>query len=281
MGRTVKWTEKKIAEMEAAGYGQGKGSSYKPWIDRTSFSSRGLAQDKWSDKTNRPHALLSEAELLQFYCLDWSPEVIDIWEQKPLERKHTIAVAERLHIRHPFYPGTHVYAVMTVDFLVTVLRDKKPSFIAFNVKTDAEAEDEYSLLKLEIQREYFKDARIPHFLIFESDIPKTKATNIGWIYGGRLHKGEAEPAAGYYDDIKGRFADAVRQSDSDLPLNVFCAQFDKHLDVRPGTGLRAAKLLMLDKYLLPDLSQPKLEDAPLNTFVARGIYNMPRDIGKQ
>lgn len=91
-----------------------------------------------------------------------SVDVVDIREQYPLERKLTLDVAAEIGAPHPYYPGTHVPTVMTVDFMVTRVKDGRRYMQAFNVKSAEEAEDERSLAKLEVQREALERQGIEH-----------------------------------------------------------------------------------------------------------------------
>lgn len=66
---------------------------------------------------------------------------------------------------------------MTVDFMVTKHADGENCLVAFNAKRDGEAEDERSILKLEIQRRYFEQLSFEHHAIYHSQIPATSATS--------------------------------------------------------------------------------------------------------
>ena len=140
MGR-IKWTEKKIDEMVKSGCGCGTRSGYSPWLQVTSISSLGRSRRVWSPKTGRTHHLLSDVEYALFLVFEWSSDVVDIREQFPLDRDITQDVARIAGFRHPFYPGTDVPTVMTVDFMVTRLRDGLQVQEAFNAKRSEEAED--------------------------------------------------------------------------------------------------------------------------------------------
>src|SRR5450830_1369243 len=173
-----KWTEKQIAEMQKAGLGKGTGEHYVPWLTVQSISSVGRSRRMWSDKTKRQHDLLSDVEHDLFLCLEHANDVVDIREQFPLDRQLTQAVADELKIAHPFYPGTQVPTVMTVDFMVTRIHHGTKILEAFNAKTAEEAEDTRSLEKLEIQREVCSQLGINHHLIYDAFIPNPTAANI-------------------------------------------------------------------------------------------------------
>jgi hypothetical protein len=274
-----KWTEKKIEELQAAGHGRGIGKDYTPWIHVRDLSSRGNSRRAPSAKTGRTHQLLSDVEFDLFLLLEWSRAFTDIREQFPLDRDVTQEVARTLGIRHPHYPGTHVPAVMTVDFFCTCLPGADTEFVAFNAKRQEEAEDEGSLLKLEIQRASLELLGIPHHLVYHSDLPAQKARNIEWIRGSLVKEGESEPRPGYWSSMSIRMSHMLSGAPSDISLVDFCAQFDTANSAPAGTGLRAARLLMLERILVPDLSLIALEQAPLSAFLLTGSPGQLRTVG--
>ena len=98
--RKTELTEKKIAEMEKEGRGQGTGEDYKPWINIQDFPSNGLAtRERVENKSHPP--ILSKLERDYFYVLEWNNIVVDIREQFPLTREDTwhIADEKELNIR--------------------------------------------------------------------------------------------------------------------------------------------------------------------------------------
>lgn len=264
-----RWTEKKIAQMQAEGHGRGVGKGYLPWIHVRDFSSRGTSRRAPSAKTGRTHQLLSDVEYYLFLLLDWSRDFTDIREQYPLDRDTTQDVARSLGIRHPCYPNTHIPTVMTVDFLCT-RANVENEFVAFDAKRTEEAENENSLLKLEIQRATLELMGIPHHLVYHSDLPAQKIRNIEWIRGSAVNEGEVELRAGYWASMSIRMSQMLSSARSDLLLTEFCTHFDTINSAPLGTGLRTARLLMLDRVLAPDLSLAALEKAPIGTFRLTG-----------
>ncbi len=273
------WTEKKIAELQDAGHGRGHGAAYKPWIHVRDFSSRGTSRRAPSAKTGRTHQLLSDVEYDLFLLLEWSRDFSDIREQFPLDRDLTQDVARSLGIRHPHYPNTHIPTVMTVDFMCTRATEGNDDFVAFDAKRTEEAEDENSLLKLEVQRETLALMGIPHHLVYHSDLPAQKVRNIDWIRDGEVKEGEAEPRKGYWSSMAIRMSQMFGSAKSDQSLAKFCAQFDAANSAMPGTGLRAARILVHERVLVPDLSIAELEQAPLSTFLLTGSSGQLRAVG--
>ena len=271
MGR-IKWTEKKIQQMQADGFGKGTRADYKPWLCVESTSSLGRARRVWSPKTGRTHHLLSDVEYTLFLALEWAQNVVDIREQYPLERECTLEIARSLGIRHPHYPGTTVPTVMSADFLVTKIVNGVKTLEAFNAKRDEEAEDEVSLLKLEIQRSYFEALSIAHHVIFHSQIPKQTISNIAWIRDACLKAGEHEPRPGFYSGLVGRMVSELNASPRNIALAAYCEDFDGRHGLAIGTGLRVARMLMHERILKPDLTRKDLAVTPVGQFILTGRH---------
>jgi len=279
MGR-IKWTEKKIEEMVKSGCGCGTGSGYSPWLQVTSISSLGRSRRVWSPKTGRTHHLLSDVEYALFLVFEWSSDVVDIREQFPLDRDITQDVARIAGFRHPFYPGTDVPTVMTVDFMVTRLRDGLQVQEAFNAKRSEEAEDRNSLVKLEIQRRALALLEVPHHLVFHDDIPHQKVQNIQWIRDSLLKEGEVEPQPGYWASMATRMtAELANPMPGKATLASYCASFDARHGVEPGTGLRTARILLQDRVLCAELGQPELQSLPVSSFKLTAQLGKLRAVG--
>lgn len=99
MGRQTKWTDEKIARLQAEGRGKGTGDKYKPWIQVSDLSSLGNSRRVYSQKTGRVHHLLSDVEWQLFLLLEFAPDVTDIREQYPLAREDTLSIAAELRIK--------------------------------------------------------------------------------------------------------------------------------------------------------------------------------------
>lgn len=281
MSRIV-WNEKKIAERLKDGYGAGYGADYKPWLGVTDLSSLGRSRRVWSNKTGRTHHFFSDVEHDIFLACEWSRSVIDIREQYPLDRELTQTIAQRLKIRHPHYPSTHVATVMTVDFLLTVNGRNGEEHIALNAKRDEEAENATSLEKLEIQRTYFEELECPHHLVYHSQLPKQKIANICWIRDAELKPGEIEPHPGLFKSLQARMSDELAQlgrADNKDTLTIYCTSFDGRYGLEPGTGLRVARMLMQERALVPDLESTDLTHEPVATFFMSASTGRLRAVG--
>jgi TnsA endonuclease N terminal/TnsA endonuclease C terminal len=276
----IKWTERKISEMAKCGCGRGTGSDYLPWLEVTSVSSLGRSRRVWSPKTGRTHHLLSDVEYGLFLVLEWASDVTDIREQFPLDRDITQDVARLRGVRHPFYPGTNVPTVMTVDFMVTRVRDGLLVQEAFNAKRSEEAEDERSLHKLEIQRRTLALLDVPHHLVFHDELPRQKVKNIEWIRDSLVKEGEVEPQPGYWASMAARMAaELTNPAKPSSTLVTYCASFDARHGAEPGAGLRAARMLMQERALSVDLGHPEIQALPLAHFKLTAQPGKLRAIG--
>lgn len=279
MGRGPKWNESTIERFLKEGRGTGEGTDYKPWLKVGEFSSRGRCHRIFGLKTHREHHLFSDVERDLFLLLEWSPDIVDIREQYPLDRELTMEIAAAHKIHHPHYPGTHTPTVMTVDFLATQLRNGQPMYAAFNAKRSEEAEDERSIEKLEIQRLYFDGLGFPHHVVFHSEIPSVKARNIEWIRGAHIKDGEVESYPGFYNEYARRMVNELARGRRSESLSDYCANFDIRCGIELGTGLRVARMLMQSRALMPDLSQPNLHACPLPAFQVTAQSGQLRLVG--
>ena len=266
------WTEGKITRKVKGGDGQGVGANYKPWITTSDISSTGRARKVYGYKTQRVHHLLSDVEHNLFLALEWQADVVDIREQFPLPRETTLAVAEEAGLRHPYYPGSSVPTVLTVDFLVTKEIAGKEVLVAFNAKRTDEAEDSRSLEKLEIQRRTLAAHGFEHHLVYHTDIPMAKIANIMWARSGVIHDGIAKPEFdNYWEQTLLSFEEYIqRHGHSSLALSKFCCQFDELYGLEPGVGLRAARALIYLRAISVDLSLPSIASAPVHNFHCLG-----------
>jgi hypothetical protein len=274
-----KWNEKKVTAMLAEGRGQGHGENYLPWIEATMLSSLGRTRRVWGHKTNRVHHLLSDVEYRLFLALEWSADVVDIREQFPLDRDLTLEVARTLGMRHPYYPGTDVATVMTVDFMTTRIRHGQRVPEAFNAKRTEEAEDENSLAKLEIQRETLQLMEIPHHLVLHSHIPEQQVKNIEWIRDAMVKPDEKEPRPGYFGALMMRMMHALQHSPGPQTLTQYCNQFDEHHGCEAGTGLRVVRMLMHERIINARLDVSSLCDTLVSELAVSASRGNLRAIG--
>ncbi|SFU26331.1 TnsA endonuclease N-terminal domain-containing protein [Paraburkholderia aspalathi] len=267
MGRgPKKMTEALIKEWQIEGRGRGEGADYKPWLEIFDLSSLGRVSRPFSPKCGRSVHLLSDVEANTFSALEWSQRVTGIREEFPLDRELTLEIAADLGIAHPYYPGTKVPTVMTVDFLVDFHDNDQKRLEAWDCKRTEDSEDPRQIEKLQIARTYFGGMDIPHRLVFHSELPMQKIRNIEWIRGGMLKTGEDEQYAGALREQSLIMSHDLAGSTRNQPLQEYCRDFEIRQGLNPGEGLRVAKLLMYERVLICDLNNPDLASAPLASF---------------
>lgn len=263
------WTEEKIASMVKEGRGHGAGANYRPWVEIRDFSSLGRKHLVPGTRFGRAIHLLSNIEHGLYLLLERSRDVLELYEQFPLEREITQDVAARLGIAHPCYPRTTVPAILTVDFMTVLSRDGRVGPEAFDCKDDSAIEDERTIAKLEIARAALELMEIPHHLVLDSTLPSQKVANLQWLQQALVRPGEVEPSPGYFEEMSQRFqrhvATAARATPRKL-LHQSCSEFDELHAADPGTGLRVARILIVRREIEVDLDRHSLVDAELSSF---------------
>ena len=177
-------TEKKIAKYIKEGRGQGIGKDYIPWIKVQDIPSKGRSSRVKSWKTERVHHLLSDLETKCFYYLEWQDDVIDIREQYPLiDRSLCMEIAHDNNIKYPIDPITRTPIIMTSDFMITKIhKDKREENIVRTVKYAKDLEDERTLQKLFIEKEFYNIRNIDWCIVTEKEIPMTLINNIRMVH---------------------------------------------------------------------------------------------------
>ncbi len=179
---TATTIEKRISE----GRGQGRGAAYTPWLNIHDVGSNGVSSRINGWTTSRIHHLLSRGETANFYVFDYAKQVVDIREQFPLlPIEKTIAIAERLGVRHPSDPKTRSPVVMTTDFLLTIRNGLNETEVARTVKPSNELASSRGIEKFAIELEYWKARKTNWGIICEDRVTKTVARNIEWVHNFR------------------------------------------------------------------------------------------------
>ena len=107
-----------------------------------------------------------------WYVLRWQDEVEDILEQFPLELDCTVALAHKLGIRHP----NNSRVRMTTDFLVILKNGER---LAVSVKSSKrDLENDRTTEKLFLEMMYWKEKRVPFYLVFKDQMNHELVQNI-------------------------------------------------------------------------------------------------------
>jgi hypothetical protein len=264
MARIV-WTEEEISKREHAGRGRGQGETYKSWTTIREFNSTGKSSEIWWSKFNRYVTVHSELEEKFLYCLWWQTDILDIWEQKPLDREIALDVAREQGIKYPCYPRTKVPAVMTFDFLVTHSIDGVPTLVAYDVKHDDATEDKAQMKNIALHQNYCKRLGIKHVLVVGGSIPADEANNLLRVYQSPVKNAGDEPHPGFYLELRNRIIVELPHVAPQQALHRFCTEHDKRLGNRPGSAMRAVQQLINSReikvYLgIKDIADTKIRD---------------------
>jgi hypothetical protein len=242
--------EKRIEE----GRGQGTGFNYKPWLTVQDVSSTGTCKRIKGLKTGRRHELLSQHEVRYFHILDWSPIVEDIQEQYPLlPLSETLEIAEKLGIGHPTDPKTQEPIVMTTDFYIAIRQSMGVSYQARTVKPSDQLENERTIEKFEIERQYWLTRNISWGIVTEREFPPVIAKNIDWI-SKRFDKDQLSLSERQILDAKKLLIQWIAQRDE--PLTEITGDCDDKLGLEPGDSLSVVRHMLARRELLIDLNQP-------------------------
>jgi hypothetical protein len=267
-----KWTEAAIDARQRAGFGEGRGSEYKAWHFATDISGDSRVHRVFSSKFQRTIHLLSDVERDAFEILEYSQDVVELEEQKPIEREDTLRIARELNVRHPYYPGTGVPTVMTIDLMVYRRLDGgKLSPQAWDCKYSLDDKDERQVDKLQITRRYCEERGIPHWLVFRGSLPAASLTNVKWIRGGTLKSGELEPYEGAFEEHLNAMAlnlslVGVNPKHASRTLSQFCTGYEISQGLPRGLGLRLAKTLLYERVLTCDIHGARVASMPMSEF---------------
>ena len=149
---------------------------YKAWKQAREAKSIGTASMIYDPIVGRTVHTLSEAETKVFWALRYKPEVIEIYDQFPMDRSEITAICHSIGI--PAYSR-----VLSTDFLVHMEGDR---YIAISVKENRREFDPKKNKKYEqlirrqaVEKIYWeKNYNIPFRIIFGDEISNVLANNI-------------------------------------------------------------------------------------------------------
>ncbi len=261
-------TKSTIQKRIDEGRGQGVGADYRPWLHVQDVPSTGIASRIKSWKVGRIHHLFSRLETNLFFNLEWSRQVSDIREQYPLlNLEETMAIADKIGVRHPTDPKTQECIVMTTDFLVTVFDGVTSRQIARTVKPASELQSDRILEKFEIERRYWEARQISWGIVTEREISAIVAKNVQWLHRS-YHLSE-------YPELNAlrlsQIEEAIMSSiSSGLPLAQITCECDDRLGLSPGTSLNAVRHLIATRRWLVDMQVLLEPGRPLSILDGSG-----------
>ncbi|MBP2316933.1 TnsA endonuclease N-terminal domain-containing protein [Azospirillum soli] len=263
----------------AAGYGQGQGASYRPWLGITDVPSQGTATRVTRRHTGRIHVFFSSIELGAFLASEWLDRVIDVREQFPLiDMDEVEAIAAEIGVRLPTFGKSGAAIVPTTDFLLTVrdpVRGQCLEVIA--VKPQKKLLSSRVLELLEIERLYFVRKGVPWSLVTEAELPKPLIDNLLWV--SRYYHPEAlEVNTAEIERTERIVFDFVASNPATgLALGHACAEVDDRLGLRAGLALSVVRHAVARKWWLANLQVRIDALAPPPAFT-RNDLRITRDL---
>lgn len=284
MARRTRMTEKKLINMISAGYGQGHGENYRPWLKntRSAISKIGTqSSGRVLYGLKRSCDFKSRQEKKIARALLWLGAV-DIREQFPLwPWPHThplvgapgaerlvlpdapglLEIAEKVAIPHGVFVGTDIPYVATTDFMVTVQRKQVPHLIAIACK-DREivlSEDRLSrpLERLELERLYSNHIKIRHAVVDSEVFGNELLANMEW-----LMPDEHVVAELVKDPHLGEFHDRLNEKAFCISIDAAIEDARHHVGWTRSLGCAAFRYFTWMQELDIDLTQPLLLTQP-------------------
>jgi hypothetical protein len=263
MGRRRFKTEADILRHAKDGFGQGEGSSYKPWVRVQDIPSLGRSRKVPGIKSGRLHHTLSDLEYNYFLLLEFSEEVVDIREQYPLFPTSAARdIAAEMGIRYPMYVGTQVPFVLTSDFLVT-LQDSpggKKRLAVRTCKYESELDDPKegprAIEKLELEKAIWAVQGVTDWKIVTNRlVAPILRDNLEWLHqSGQSGDGIAG------EELQQKFVDAaVQAADGERKLSSVVRSISSAIGLPHRQGSSLFKYLIWNKLLLTDLSATRLD----------------------
>jgi hypothetical protein len=253
--------ERVIQRRQKEGRGKGRGADYQPWLQIQDVPSQGLATRVKGWKTGRCHHFLSQLECQYFYQLEWASQVSDIREQYPLELDRTLALGERLGIKHPTDPRTREPVVMTTDFVVTIRLDGKLVEQARCLKYAQELVAERTIEKLEIERLYWNEQYVDWGIVTEHEMEPILAANVAWVHPYRAVMDLVPVTGEVVRRVTAVLTPAVQARQA--PLRELTDACDDQLGCAPGMSLTVVRHLIANQHWLVEMKQPINPAQPL------------------
>jgi hypothetical protein len=255
-----------------AGFGQGEGAAYKPWLRVQDVPSLGRVHRIKGWKHGRVHHLLSDLEARVFFIYEWSLQISDIREQYPLlPLDETLTIAKECGVAHPADIRSKQPIVMTTDFVLTIKKGLATTYHARTIKYAADLIKARTLEKLEIERRYWQARRVDWGIVTEPQASIALAQNVKWVHPFfrqiDLYPLDVPAIQRIASDM------THRARHSDLPLRDLARDCDEKLALARGQGLKVVRHILANRIWrvnMESLIRPSerlaLLDVPADTF---------------
>jgi TnsA endonuclease-like protein len=275
--RERKSSQQVIDKRLKQGRGQGKGVDYQPYLRVQDVPSRGLVTRIRGWKIGREHHFMSRLECDYFYLLEWSPVILDIREQYPLDLTETLAIATELSIQHPIDPRTREPIVMTTDFVNTVRLPVGTIEHARTLKYAKELASPRVMEKFEIERVYWASRDINWGIVTEREIDPILTKNIRWLHPYRDPASLAPLTDAAIRDVEAALTPRVIAGD--LPLRDLTDDCDQQFKLQPGTSLAVVRHLLASGRWQVNMASPIQAPKRLKLTGVAEPYTLLREVG--
>ncbi len=231
------------------GRGQGRGPTYRPWLQIDDLSSKGRSHRTACALTGfRMHHFLSDNEYLAFINCWWDLTVLDIREQYPLlTMEATMAYASHLGVRHPYNPRTKMHIAQTTDLLLSTTL----GLVAGAVKEDVDIAKARTKEKLEIAKVFWGHRDVPTREILRSEVKCQRSENLMWIYDARPRLAD-KPFSYGQNRVSDYIVDRVYRG-GEVSSTELRRTGDIRLGATGGTTIAAIRSLLAQRVLLTDI----------------------------
>jgi hypothetical protein len=254
-------TEADIARFIKQGYGQGEGSSYKPWLRVQDVPSLGRSRKAMGIKSGRTHHFLSDLEYRYFLLLEFSDQVLDIREQYPLfVTSRSRDIAAQMGIQYPVYRGTQLLYVLTSDFVVTLKEPDGAKRLAIRTcKYERDLIDPnsgmWTIDKLDLERALWDDKSISDWkIVTEQVVSQILFENLDW-----LHKAALKDKTTLTPELQRQFIGfLVRTANGERTISSVVRAASNAVGLTYPAGITLFKQLLWHKNILTDIVETRL-----------------------
>lgn len=263
MGQRRFKTDADIARFVKQGYGQGEGSSYKPWVRVQDVPSIGRSRKTPGLKSKRMHQFFSDLEFRYFLLLEFSDLVVDIREQYPLfATTRARDIAAEMGIQYPVFVGTQLPFVLTSDFVVTLQEEPgaKKRLAIRTCKYEHDLVDPNGALwtidKLDLERAIWADKSVTDWKVVTEQVgTQILFDNLEWLRKSVLTE-PVEVSA----DLQSQFMEyVVKTANGDRTMSSVVRAASTAIGVSYRSGMRFFKHLLWHKCIVTDIANTILD----------------------
>ncbi|GAA4649777.1 hypothetical protein GCM10023116_20580 [Kistimonas scapharcae] len=177
--------------------------------------------------------------------MDLAKNVVEIREQFPLKRSLTLAIAEKLKIKHPsqtdYNTKKPIAIYMTTDFLVTLLNENGQEYhLAVSVKPTSELRDDRVLAKQKIEYAYWSLQGIRFSIITDQSFNSEVSDNLELIHQSYCTVEQNKlslPGSVNVDVIEHHILSTIKSASENETISEMCKKINAYHGCSPGVTL--------------------------------------------